>query len=332
MLPAPPRSQRLNPMRAAVLRSLGKPPRCEQFPDPVPREGEALVQVRAASLKPIDKQLAGGSHYAAPRELPAVCGTDGVGDLSDGTRVFFGGPRPPYGAMAEWTVAPRAFTFPLPAGVDDATAAALCNPGVSAWLSLAYRARLVTGESVLILGATGVTGKLAVKIAKLLGAARVFAAGRNQQVLGTLQEHGADATIRLDLPDAELKDAFARAAGGSGFQVVIDYVWGHPTEVLLSAMIRREFAPVGGETRLLQVGESAGPNITLPAAVLRSTGLTILGTAGIPPRDVTVEAFGKVMAGAAGGHLRVDTVQVSLAEIERAWQLEQPGKRLVIVP
>jgi NADPH2:quinone reductase len=97
-------------------------------------------------------------------------------------------------------------------------------------------------------------------------------------------------------------------------------------------MIRREFAPVGRETRLLQVGESAGPNITLPAAVLRSTGLTILGTAGIPPRDVMVEAFDKVMAGAAGGHLRVDTVQVSLAEVERAWQLEQPGKRLVIVP
>lgn len=319
-------------MHAAVLRSLGKPPCYEQFPEPIPREGEALLKVRAASLKPADKQLARGSHYAAPRELPAVCGIDGVGNLSDGTRVFFGGPRPPYGAMAEWTVAPRGFTFALPDSVDDATAAALPNPGVSAWLSLAYRTRLVAGESVLVLGATGVTGKLAVKIAKMLGAARVVAAGRNQQALAALREHGADAIIRLDLPEAELKDEFMRAAAGAGFQVVIDYVWGHPTEVLLSAMTRREFAAAGRETRLLQAGESAGPNIALPASVLRSTALTILGTAGIPPRDVMGDAFAKVIGYAATGDLRVETVQLPLADIESAWQLEQPGKRLVIVP
>lgn len=319
-------------MHAAVLHCLGKPPVYEQFPDPVPREGEVLVQVRAASLKPVDKQMAGGSHYASPRKLPAICGTDGVGTLSDGARVFFGGTRPPYGAMAERTVVPRPFTFTVPDGVDDATAAALPNPGVSAWLSLAYRARLAPGESVLILGATGVTGRLAVRIAKLLGAAHVVAAGRNQQILSTLHEYGADATIRLDLPESELQDAFEKAAGKSGFQVVIDYVWGHPTEVLLSAMTRQQFDVITSETRLVQVGESAGPTISLPAAVLRSTALTILGTAGIPSLEVLVDAFEHVMAHAANGDLRIDAVPVPLADIENAWHLDQPGKRWVIIP
>ena len=134
-------------MHAAVLRSLGKPPRYDQFPDPVPGEGELIVQVRAASLKPVDKQLASGSHFASPRELPVVCGTDGLGSLIDGTRVFFGGTRPPYGAMAERTLVRRKYCFPVPNNISGETAAALPNPGVSAWVSLAFRAKLVPGES-----------------------------------------------------------------------------------------------------------------------------------------------------------------------------------------
>jgi NADPH:quinone reductase-like Zn-dependent oxidoreductase len=319
-------------MHAAVLRSVGTSPRYEQFPDPVAVDGEAIVRVRAASLKPIDQQLASGSHYARPRDLPIVCGTDGVGHLSDGQRVFFAGARAPYGAMAERTVVSRAFCFPVPDGVDDESAAALPNPGVSAWLSLAFRAKLAPGENVLILGATGITGKLAVKIAKLLGAGRVVAAGRNQQVLSTLHQLGADATIPLDLPAQELGEAFAREAGDSGFQVVIDYLWGPPTETFLAAIRRQEFAQITSETRLVQVGESAGPTIALPAALLRSTALTILGTAGIPPRNILTDALQQVMAQAAAGELRVDTERVPLADIENAWQRDRQGRRLVIIP
>ncbi len=319
-------------MNAAVLRSLGKPPRYEPFPDPVPREGEVIVQVRAASLKPVDKQLASGWHFASPRELPVVCGTDGIGRLNDGTRVFFGSIRPPYGAMAERTLVRREFCFPVPDNINDEAAAALPNPGVSAWVSLVFRAKLVPGESVLILGATGITGMLAVRIAKLLGAARVVAAGRNQQVLNTLPGLGADATIRLDVSDNELRDAFTTAIGRSGFQVVIDYLWGRPVEVLLSAMTRKEFAASTSETRLVQVGESAGPTISLPAAVLRSTALAILGTAGIPPRDVLVDALQKVLTHAAIGDLSIDIEHVPLADVEEAWQREPQARRLVLIP
>ncbi len=319
-------------MRAAVLRELGKPPQVEEFPEPTPGEGEVLIHVSAAALKSVDKQLAAGKHYASPRELPVVCGTDGVGRLEDGTRVFFGGPRRPYGAMAERTVAKRALFFSVPEDLDDATAAAIPNPGVSAWLSLKHIAKLGAGETVLILGATGVTGKLAVQIAKLLGAGRVIAAGRNEPVLSTLRELGADATIRLDQPDQELIETFRREAAQKRFDVVIDYLWGRPTEALLSAMTAKEFAAAGGTTRLVEVGESAGPTIALPAAVLRSTSLTILRTAGIPPWDVLTDAFHQVMNYAARGKLRIETERVPLREIRDAWERNASGRRLVVIP
>jgi len=215
--------------------------------------------------------------------------------------------------------------------VADDIAAALPNPGVSAWLSLKYRAKLVAGETVLILGATGVTGKLAVQIAKLLGAGRVIAAGRNERVLSALHNLGADATIRLDNQQEGLTEAFAKEAGGTGFQVIIDYVWGRPTEALLAAITRTEFVAVETETRLVQVGESAGPTISLPAAVLRSTALTILGTAGVPPPNILVEAFQQIMAQAASGKLCIETEPVPLAEIEDAWERAQRS-RVVIMP
>jgi NADPH:quinone reductase-like Zn-dependent oxidoreductase len=320
-------------MQAAVLHELGKPPRCEEFPEPSAGNQEAILEVRAASLKAVDKQLSAGTHFASPRELPVVCGTDGVGKLPDGTRVFFGGPRRPYGAMAQRTVVPAAFCFPVPDALDDATAAAIPNPGVSALLSLRDRAKLAKGEKVLILGATGVTGNLAVQIAKRLGAGRVIASGRNPQAFEKLRGLGADSTIQLNQPDDDLRKAFSQEAGEDGFNVVIDYVWGRPTEVLLSAITRPEFAVVDSETRLVQVGESAGPTIALSAAVLRSTALTILGTAGIPSRDVLVPAMHQVLDWAAKGALQIATETVPLREIEKVWQRpESGGRRLVIIP
>jgi NADPH:quinone reductase-like Zn-dependent oxidoreductase len=319
-------------MLAAVLHALGKPPLFEEFPEPTPGEGEVLIHVCAAALKPVDKQMAAGKHYASPREFPVVCGADGLGRLDNGTRMFFGGPRRPYGAMAERTVVRRAQCFLVPDEVDDDTAAAIPNPGVSAWLSLKHRAKLASGETVLILGATGVTGKLAVQIAKILGAGRVVAAGRNERVLSTLLELGADATIRVDTPHQELIEAFRREAGEKGFDVIIDYLWGSPTEALLTAITGAEFLVARSETRLVQAGESAGPTITLPAAVLRSTALTILGTAGIPPWDVLTEAFQQVMNHAASGKLRIETERIPLSEIEAAWERNVPARRLVVIP
>lgn len=318
-------------MNAAVLHSLGQPPRFEQFPDPVAGPDEAIVHVRAASLKPVDRLMAGGTHYASPRELPVVCGVDGVGVLDGGARVFFGGPRRPYGAMAERTVVARARCWPVPEGVDDATAAALPNPALSSWLPLVWRAKLAAGETVLILGATGTAGKLAIQIAKILGAGRVIAAGRNAQTLSTAPGLGADAVIHLDLSDQEVAEAFAREAGDKGYDVILDYLWGHPTELLLSALTRAEFSMKAGGPRLIPIGESAGPAISLPAAALRSAGLAILG-GGFPPMNILMDAFNQAMARAASGELRIDTERVPLADVEQAWRRTAPGRRLVLIP
>lgn len=319
-------------MKAAVLHELGKAPKYEEFDEPEPRERSVLVRVLAASLKPVDRHLAAGTHYATPEDLPLICGTDGVGEMENGRRVFFGGCKKPYGAMAERTLVPEMFCFPIPAGLDDDTAAALPNPGVSAWLSLTQRAKLVPGETVLILGATGVTGQLAVQIAKLLGAKRVVGVGRNQRVLARLGELGADATIQLEQTAGALKEAYNRAMG-DGFDVVLDYLWGGPTETLLAAISKSEFAAIGKDTRLVQVGESAGATITLPAAVLRSTAVTITGTAGIPPIEILFDAMKQVLERGAAGELRIETDRVPLAGIESVWKrAEQPGRRIVITP
>ena len=323
-------------MNAAVLRALGTPPRFEQFPEPVAADGEVLVNVTASSLKPVDKQMAAGSHYGSPREFPVICGMDGVGRLGDGTRVFFAGARRPFGAMAERTVVHRARCWPVPDALDDVTAAALVNPGMSAWLSLEWRAKLATGETVLVLGATGVTGRLAVQIAKLLGAGRVIAAGRNAQALESVRALGADELVPVGNAQADLTEALARAIGEKGIDVIIDYLWGKPTEAFLAAITRGDFdAGPSGRMRLVQAGESAGPTIQLPAAALRSSTLEILGagSGAMPPMEIIRGTYEQLLTRAAKGEIRVEAEQVPLRQIESAWQRAVPsGRRLVVIP
>ena len=164
------------------------------------------------------------------------------------------------------------------------------------------------------------------------GAGQVVAAGRNQQRLNALREFGADATIALDKTDQEVVEEMRAASGAKRFDVIIDYLWGHPTELLLAAMTREDFAVAGSTIRLVQAGERAGPTIKLPAAVLRSSSVTIFGTAGIPPWDVLTEAFQQAVNHAARGELKIDIEHVSLDQIEAAWQREQPARRIVVIP
>ena len=321
-------------MKAAVLHASGAIPRFEEFPDPQPGPEEALVRVRAASLKNVDKALASGSHYGSDARLPAVCGVDGVGVLENGTRVFCGGARRPYGLMATLSVVPRTWCIPVPEGIDDAVAAALPNPALSSWLPLTWRARLQQGETVLVLGATGVAGKLAVQIAKHLGAGRVVAAGRNEGILRTLPSLGADATIALSQPDDDLASAFREEALRGHFDVVLDYLWGRPTEILLAALTGHDVRAESRGVRLIEIGEMAGPAISLSAAALRSSGIEISGSGGGGvPHSVIFDAFPKMWALAASGGLRIDIERVPLADVESAWQRNDlPGRRLVLVP
>jgi len=319
-------------MNAAVLHSFGQPPRYESIPEPVPTEDELLVHVAAAALNPSTKLLASGNHYASPKQLPVTCGVEGVGRLVTGSRVFFAVLRAPYGSMCQRTVAPRSFCWPVPDGLEDTVAAALPNPGLSSWLPLVTTARLSPGESVLVLGATGVAGQLAIQIAKHLGAGRVIAAGRNEQILSGLPKLGADATIRIDATESDVVEAFAREVRDAGCDIVLDFLWGRPTELLFAGLTRKGFSARSG-TRLVQIGESAGQVISLPAAALRSAAVTIAGSGSMPAFDVVSQSYQQLMNLAAQGQLHIDVEPVPLADIERAWaRTDLHGRRLVIVP
>jgi NADPH:quinone reductase-like Zn-dependent oxidoreductase len=321
-------------MKAAILHSFDAAPRYGDFERPEPRAGESLVKVLAAGIKQIDRGIARGAHYASPKQLPVVCGTDGVGLLESGQRVYFAAMRSPFGGMAEHSVA--SWHVPVPDALDSNTAAALVNPALGAWLPLSWRAKMEPGESVLVIGATGATGRLTVRIARILGASRVVAAGRLKSGLADV---GADAIVDTEQAPEALRQAFADAAGERGFDVVVDYLWGPPAEALIAGLTRRDLAVsragAGRGVRLVSVGEMAGKDIRLPSAVLRSSHLQILGsgTGNFPPLPVLQETVARIFAEGVKGALEVDAHAVPLSAVEQVWN--DPAlrrRRLVLDP
>jgi NADPH:quinone reductase-like Zn-dependent oxidoreductase len=320
-------------MHAAVVRAFGVPPCYTTFADPVAAEGEQVVTVTAVGLHPIVKALANGTHYGNTGELPFVPGLDGVGRLDDGSRVYFGISRSPFGSFAERTLAANWMCIPLPEGLDDATAAGIANPGMSSWAALMWRAQLVAGESVLVLGATGVAGRLAVQIAKRLGARRVIAAGRNPQALEMLTGLGADAVISLDQEHDPLVAAFRSENAVTGVDVVLDYVWGRPAECLLEAISQKGLRKAASRVRFVQIGESAGATISLRAASLRGSGLELLGSgmgsASLDRLRAAVEEFFKV---ATAEPFKFNMKTAPLCDVEALWNVPEHGTRLVFQP
>lgn len=320
-------------MRAAVVHAWGEAPRCASFAEPEALAGEEILEVRAAGIHPLVKLLASGKHYGSGGTLPIVAGVDAVGVTPDGRRVYGGFPRSPFGTMAERVAVPRSLVVPVPDGVDDAVAAAAANPAMSAWLALVWRAELTPGQTVLVLGATGVAGRMAVQLAKHLGAGRVIAAGREPALLEQLPALGADRVVSLDADVPTLAARLREAAGAEGIDAIVDYVWGSPAEAAIEAIARRGLAHAARRVRLVQVGESAGRTITLPAAVLRSSALEITGTgAGTVALETIVEAIPRALTLLAEGVLTLDVERVALADVEQAWPRPAKGRRIVVVP
>jgi NADPH:quinone reductase-like Zn-dependent oxidoreductase len=314
-------------VHAAVVTNPGQPPKYLEFPDPVPEDGEVLVKVRAAGLHQIVKAMARGAHYASAKtHEPTVPGVDGVGELENGRRVYFGLFRKPWGTMAELAPAQRKMCIPLPERLDDVHAAAIANPGMSAWVTLKERAKLEAGETVLVLGASGVAGRLAVQSAKLLGAGRVIGVGRNIEMLAGAD---VDSVIALGEPEDAVREAFA-AEVAKGIDVVVDYLWGRPAELLLEALAKG-FKPSGTHrTRWVEVGSMAGLTIALPAATLRSIDLTLMGSGfGAASLDQILAAIPTLFQMAAEGKLTIPVLPVPLVEVESAWNREDKGKRIV---
>jgi NADPH:quinone reductase-like Zn-dependent oxidoreductase len=320
-------------VNAAVVSSFSTPPSYSTFADPQPSEGELIVRVTAAGLHPIVRALANGTHYGSTGELPFIPGVDGAGRLEDGTRVYFGSTRPLYGTFAEKAVTAKWICIPLPDGLDETTAAGIANPGMSSWAALKARAKFAAGESVLILGATGIAGKLSVQIAKRLGARRIVAAGRNPKSLEELKALGADAVISLTQEHDALVSAFRNEIVEHGVDVVLDYLWGPPAETVLAAIAQKGLKHATARIRFVQVGNSAAPTITLPAATLRSSGLELLGSGfGSASMDEILQAVREFFQVAAKTPFQTSLKTVRLRDIEAVWNNPDHNARIVFQP
>jgi NADPH:quinone reductase-like Zn-dependent oxidoreductase len=314
-------------MKAAIVQGPGQTPVYGDFGEPVVVDGERLVKVAAAAMSNLVKGRAAGAHYSSSNQFPFVAGVDGVGRLDDGRRVYFAFPKAPFGSMAEWVAAPSALCVALPDDLDDVTAAAIANPGMSSWAAFTERAKLVAGETVLVNGAAGAAGRLAVQIAKRLGAAKVIATARDAKALEAVAALGADVTIPLVADDAALEAAL-KAQFAAGVDVVIDYLWGRSAERLLSAAAKagKDAAPI----RFVQVGSVSGPDISLPSAVLRSSAIALMGSGlGGIPLDRLVLAIEGVLRAAVPGGFQIAAKPVPLSDVERAWPIDNNARRTV---
>ncbi|GIN74404.1 putative zinc-binding alcohol dehydrogenase [Bacillus sp. J14TS2] len=322
-------------MKAAVLHKIGDIPQYEDFADPSLGKDDILIHVKAVPLENVDRMIAKGEHFASRQflsELPAIAGLRGVGERSDGKLVGFSSAKAPYGAMAEKTVVPKESTILIPDGINAETAAALPSSALTSLLPLKWGVNMEPGKTVLINGATGVSGKLAVQIAKLLGAGHVIGTGRNEESLKRIKELGADTVLDLKQSKEDLNTSFKKVIN-EGVDIILDFLWGDPTEALIEALVPQEISLNGQRTQLVQIGEKAGSKLTLSADALRTSGLIISGGAlGITPESLS-EGSNLVWNWIKEDKLFMDMEIIPLQDIENVWERSDfQGKRIVIVP
>ncbi|WP_327403355.1 zinc-binding dehydrogenase [Streptomyces sp. NBC_01288] len=311
-------------MRAAVVRERGATPVLEQFADPRPGPGVPIATLLAAALNPLDLAFVNDQFPLRPLRAPCVAGYEGVVQLDDGTRRYVTAPPAPYGTLAESVPVPEADGFPVPAGLDPALAAALGIAGLAGWIALDQRAQLQSGETVLVLGAGGSAGRLAVRSARVLGAGRVVGAARGKNLPQTL---GLDADAVVDLADEGAVDAELAAAAPGGYDVIVDFLWGG-------------FAPLAmnharSGARYVQVGNSAGAASTIVGPVLRNKPLTLIGHGlFVTPVEVRRSAYARLAGHAAEGEITMDLERTRLADIGETWEHLRAGasRKLVVTP
>jgi len=322
-------------MKAAVIYQKGGLPEYTNSAEPTVQNEEAvLVTVKAVALKHLDKSRASGKHYSseAPREDGRIPGGDGVCLLPDGTRVYGMGIS---GMLAEKATIEKDRIVKLPEGIADATAAALPNAVIGSAMGLKFKADIQPGDVVLINGATGFTGRIAVQIAKHYGAGKVIATGRNQQSLNDLLSIGADETISVMQDDDSFKAQLKKVHSETPIDIIIDYLWGRTAEMILACLMGK--GAFTHRTRYVSIGSITGDNIQLSAASLRSVNLQLSGS-GLGAwskqqvRQLFTEILPEMFQLAADGKIKVETTEVKLENIAELWELEVPdGKRLVVL-
>lgn len=305
-------------MKAAIVKEKGTIPVMGHFDFPVATDGQVLINVLATALSRVSKFRSMGMHYSSKVNFPIVAGIDGVGVLEDGSRVYFALPTAPYGSLAEQTIVNEKLTVRLPDGIDDVTAAAIANPAMSSWAALVFRAGFKSGQTVLINGATSVSGSLAVQIAKGLGAKKIIVTGRNESKLQTLE---AEEAIAFDMTVDNGQIMFENALMpviAEGVDVVLDYLWGDSALAIMSALAK---ANTDRATRFVSIGTASGQeNINLPSSILRSSTIELVGSGdkSVSKADM-ISAVRGVFEMAAEGKINIATTEFVLEDIEAAW-------------
>jgi NADPH:quinone reductase-like Zn-dependent oxidoreductase len=320
-------------MKAAVITAAGKLPVYGDFEEPIASEGKEVITVSASALSQHSKSRSSGSHYSSEGVFPSAAGGDGVGRTGDGRRVYFALPEAPYGALAEKSLVRSKQCVSVPDSLDDVTAAAIANPGMSAWAALVERAHLRAGETVLVNGATATAGRIAVQLAKYFSAGKVIATSRNEGELQELRALGADAvilfTLGADPLGAKRYEQALIAEFAQGIDVVIDYLWGESAKTVIVAIAKAvedahpvRFVHVGGASR--------EQNIELPGATLRSSAIQMMGSgAKSVPLPKLLDAVRSVFDAVAPANLKIATRTMPLAAIAEAW--DAPGKPRIVV-
>ncbi|AHF73440.1 quinone oxidoreductase, NADPH-dependent [Candidatus Sodalis pierantonius str. SOPE] len=310
-------------MKAAIVYSAGKLPEYGDFIEPLVDADHVMINVKAAAVSQLVKSRTAGTHYSSRMHYPFIAGIDGTGYLSHGEPVYFLTFGTPWGSMAEKTLTQVNHIVPLPATLDPVLAAALANPGMSSWAALTRRAQLRTGETVLINGATGTSGSLAVRIARHLGAGKIIAIGRNVDALDKLRAQGADITLPLEaLPTSLL------ALMAEGIDVVLDYLWGPSALDIMTA------AAAGAEkvVRFVQIGSLSGQALSLHSKLLRSSGLTLMGSGlGSLANAELIASIGEMLQTAALQDFSIPFQMRPLSDVNTAWEEDNSRCRTVSV-
>jgi NADPH:quinone reductase-like Zn-dependent oxidoreductase len=329
-------------VHAAVVTTFGAAPRYQEFPVPVPADGEMLVDVLASGLHPRVRSQADGSHYTSTDELPLVPGIDGVGRGPDGLLRYFVLPDTTMGAMAEQTVIDIRRSLVLPGTIDPVAVAAAMNPAMSSWVALRQRVPFQPGQDVLVLGATGNAGQMAVQIAKLAGADNVIAAGRHADRLAALPALGATATVLLDGHAGtrhnggtdDTDDTAGRLGqAAADVDVVLDYLWGEPAAAAMIAVLTKR-ADRSKPLTWIQIGSVAGRTAPVPSAALRAARFQIVGSGqgSVSAREYLAE-LPALAEEIAAGTLNVDARAMPLADVEQAWAAAADTRqRIVLTP
>ncbi|MGU3374606.1 quinone oxidoreductase family protein [Chryseobacterium sp. M5A1_1a] len=321
-------------MKAAVVFEKGQAPQYADFPDPETiHEHEVLVSVKGASIKNLDKARASGKHYSTEDKVhqPTIVGSDGVGYLENGAKVYFFSKK---GTVADKAVADKKMMVAIPEELDFSTAAALPNAVMGSAMALKFKAGIQPGNIVLVNGATGITGRIAVQIAKLYGAKKIIVTGRNEESLLALRELGADEVVSLKLSDEDFKEKIKKIHTETPIDIVLDYIWGHSVEMILSEF--KGDGTLSHKTKLVTVGGMSGDTIQLSSQILRGTDIQISGSGlGSWTKEESALLFSEIIPemfqAAIDGNIKIETEEVDIKNIEAVWNAEiQTGKRLVV--